>query len=372
MKRQLFCFCAVLVVALSLGAFSAQSSQNTTVSGQAAPPDANQKIVPSAAAAESGNPNDVAIAVDAEYVYVIQNGMLYKYPKANVGAAGSTLPPSAATGAGPACPAMGQGMSYIPGPSSTLTITSSVPCIPVTPPGAGPGDPCAPPCPPPVSCCPSSIVSCTPPTQCPCPKIQPGEEACARPECPSNCVITTSTVPAGPGAGECTLAPIASVSECARQALDCLNQLCDVEADKAYLQSMMQLNLQVLTISHAAATRLGTTNLQDFAINSVADSREIVAKAQKWLRTKYCLEVQACAPSLGTVGFDICSVPAASKAFDEEYKTQLVQHYMDEIALSQAELQRGLDCQVKEFAAETIKNNQVRIARISRCTLCGP
>ena len=369
MKSRLFCFCVLLIAAMSLGSVCAQTNSNAA---QPSPIAAGPT-----ASTTTSSPNDLAIAVDADSVYVVQNGMLYRYSKFNLGSAGTPIPPAAA-GAGPAsCPPAGQAMSYIPGSNFDLTITSSSPTtIPVPlPPGAGPVpcDPCAPPCPAVKPCCPSSIVSCTPPELCPCPKIQPSDDPCAAAQCPSECVVTTSTVPSGPGTGPCALPPIGNLSACAQETVDCLNELSGVDVDRAYLQAIMQLNLQVLSISDAASVRLGSTSLQDFATNSIADSRASIAKAQKWLKTKYCLEVQACTPPLSAgFEFDICNLRGSSKAFDEEYKNQVVQLYLDEIALSQVELQRGLDCQVKAFAADTIKNNQLRISRMRRCTICGP
>ncbi|NLN79511.1 MAG: DUF4142 domain-containing protein [Armatimonadetes bacterium] len=367
MRSRLVCFCVLLTAGISLGA-SAQTSSDVVRAPVAAGPKASTTTT---------NPNDLAIAVDADSVYVVQNGMLYRYSKCDIGCAGTPIPP-AACGAGPSvCPPGGQGMSYIPGLNSNLTITSSTPTtIPVPqPPGAGPAacDPCAPLCPARQPCCPSSIVSCTPPEQCPCPKIQPCPDPCEAAQCHSNCIVTTSTAPGGPGAGPGALPCIGAISACAQETINCLNQLCGVDADRAYLQAIMQLNLQILSVSDAASVRLGSTRLQDFATNSIADSRQAISKAQKWLRTKYCLEVQACTPALSAgFEFDICNLKKASKEFDDAYKNQVVQLYLDEIALSQVELQRGLDCQVKEFATDTIKNNQTRIAQMKRCTICGP
>jgi hypothetical protein len=133
---------------------------------------------------------------------------------------------------------------------------------------------------------------------------------------------------------------------------------------------VIQLNLSVLAVSDAAAVHLGTTSLQDYATNSIADSRSTVGKAQGWLKTKYCLDVAACPPSLGT-GFDICNINRPGKEFDDTYKNQVIQYYLDEIAFSQVEIERGLDSQVKAFAAATIKNDQVRINRLRRCAVCG-
>ncbi|MHB9037668.1 MAG: DUF305 domain-containing protein [Armatimonadota bacterium] len=142
-----------------------------------------------------------------------------------------------------------------------------------------------------------------------------------------------------------------------------------MDADKAYLQAMIQLNLSVLALSNDSADYLGTTTLQDYATNSIADSRSNVSKAKEWLINKYCLDVTVCAPSSG-VGFDICNVDRRGKAFDDAYKNQLVQFYIDEIALSQIEIQNGLDCKVKAWAAQTIKSDQIRISRLKRCNAC--
>ncbi len=132
---------------------------------------------------------------------------------------------------------------------------------------------------------------------------------------------------------------------------------------------MVQLNLSELAVSNAAADHLGTTTLQDFATNSISDSRSAASKAQRWLRTKYCLDAIVCAPTLNT-GFDICNLDRPGKVFDDTYKNNVIQYYLDEIALSQVEVQRGLDSQVKAYAAETIRNDQVRIAMLRRCNVC--
>jgi len=181
---------------------------------------------------------------------------------------------------------------------------------------------------------------------------------------------TSTTVPAGPGSGPCALPPIGAVSACAQQTIAYMQNLSGVDADKAYLQAMIQLNLSVMALSNGSADHLGTTSLQDYATNSITDSRTSVNQAEKWLRTKYCLDVAACPPSLGP-GFDICNLTHPGKEFDDSYKNQLVQFYVDEITLSQVEIQRGLDSQVKAWAAETIRNDQIRINRLRRCTVCG-
>ena len=70
-------------------------------------------------------------------------------------------------------------------------------------------------------------------------------------------------------------------------------------------------------------------------------------------------------------GWNICNINHPGREFDEAYKSQLIQFYVDEIALSQVEIERGLDCQVKLWAAKVIRNDQIRIARLTRCTVCG-
>ena len=145
--------------------------------------------------------------------------------------------------------------------------------------------------------------------------------------------------------------------------------LTGADVDRAYLQGVISLNMSILALSDAAAVHLGTTTLQDFATNSIADSRSNISKAQGWLRTKFCLDTTACMPSLSP-GFDICNTDRPGKAFDDDYKNQLVQYYLDEIALSQVELERGLDSQVKAFAWQTIKDDQTRISKLRRCGVC--
>ena len=143
--------------------------------------------------------------------------------------------------------------------------------------------------------------------------------------------------------------------------------------DKAYLQGIITTNMQVLAVSDAAATHLGTTSLQNAATNSVADAGSRISMARRWLKSKFCLDVTACPPSLGP-GFDICQVicgsPVSGAAFDQAFRNQLVQFYTDEIAISQVVLERGCDSQVKAAAARIIKEDQERIARLLRCRIC--
>lgn len=150
-----------------------------------------------------------------------------------------------------------------------------------------------------------------------------------------------------------------------------MQTLCGADVDRAYLQAMIQLNMQVMALSDAAVVNLGTTRLQDYATNSIADSRSRISQAESWLRSKFCLTVAACPP--GSIGQTVCDMLCADKsgaAFDAAYKKQLVQWYVDEIALSQVEIDRGLDCQVKAYAAEVIRQNQARIERLHRCGVC--
>jgi uncharacterized protein (DUF305 family) len=149
-----------------------------------------------------------------------------------------------------------------------------------------------------------------------------------------------------------------------------LQSLSGVGADTAYLQAVIQLNLSVMALSEASAQQLGTTSLQDYATNSIVASKSAVSKAQSWLKTKYCLETTTCAPSMAGSGLDICSIDRPGKQFDEAYKNQMIQFYIDEIALSQVAMQNALDSQVKAEAAATIKNDQVRISRLKRCNVC--
>ncbi len=309
MKGQLFCVCAVLVVVASFGACYGQSSPNTPEAASAGP---CAPVAPTATMPSTG------VAVDSSFVYVLQDGKLYKFAKSEINSCGTAVPPPCVpcpsyVGAGPCptpcpapcptpcpapCPAPCGGMSYIPGNTpSTLTVTTRTPCITPCPApcptGAGPAscNPCptTPPCVP--SCGPSSTVSCTNCYPCPCPTV-PCPTAncgpCGITTCPQMSYTTTcTTVPAGPGCGPCAIPPIGTPSACAQQTLACLQTLCGADADRAYLQAIVQLNLSVLAVSNAAADHLGTTSLQDYATNSIADSRTSASKAEGWLKTKY-------------------------------------------------------------------------------------
>ena len=402
MRGQLFIICVVLVVVASFGACYGQYSpndawmqpSNTQSAAPSAPvnPTANNATAPATVGAGPEMSSGTAVmTVDNNFVYVLQEGKLYKFAKCAVNSCGTVLqqpcapcppvctPCPQVAGTGP-CPDNCGGMTYIPGnPSSTLTVTTLTPCTPPCPnpcpSGAGP-DPCNPcptsPCPAPCvpSCGPSSTVSCTSCVPSPCPATPcPTSSRGPCDPCPQPTYTTTiSTAPAGQVNSPCACPPIATVSSSMQQTIDCLQRLCGVDADKAYLQAMIQLNLQVLALSNDSSDHLGTTSLQDYATNSIADSRSNIKQARDWLRTKYCLDVTVCAPSIG--GFDICDISRSGKAFDDAYRNQLVQFYVDEIALSQVELQNGLDCKVKEFAAKTIKDDQVRISRLKRCNSC--
>jgi uncharacterized protein (DUF305 family) len=296
----------------------------------------------------------------------------------------------------PVCAGIYGGIGYIPGdPTTMLTVTSRTPSAMATPmscpSGAGPMA-----CPATTSCdtCTScATVSCTAAKPCSCPKVEcpkpcPAQcppTTCPTDPCPTNtcapapcpapcpqpaCVTTTTCVPAGPGAGPCAIPAIGGPSACVQQTIACMQSVSGVEVDKAYLQAMIQLNLSGLSVSDAAAVHLGTTSLQDFATNAIADARSDVRKSQDWLASKYCLTVTACAPSLGA-GFDICAPRRTSKELDDAYRSQMVQFYLDEIALSQVMVQRGLDCDVKKYAAESIRHDQKRIAMLRRCSACG-
>lgn len=155
MKCRLFCICAVLVAVASFGAYSAQSGPkgkmqpkaagkaasrmtqvrvapnatpnvnaqpgaNAAVGSQIAPMPSgtgagpNATMQPSTAApvgsgpgviAQGTNTSGMAIAVEGDSVYVVQGGMLYKFPKGDVTCNGTAFPPPCPPGAGPACPA---------------------------------------------------------------------------------------------------------------------------------------------------------------------------------------------------------------------------------------------------------------------------
>lgn len=150
-----------------------------------------------------------------------------------------------------------------------------------------------------------------------------------------------------------------------------MRSLGGIDVDVAYLQAMIQLNQSVLAVSDAAAIHLGTTSLQNYATNSILDSRSRISQAKGWLNTKYCMYVTTCAPSLDGSALDICKVDRPGKVFDDAYRNQMVQYYIDEIAISQVEVEKGLDSEVKAAAAKTIKENQIRISRLKRCNSCA-
>lgn len=265
----------------------------------------------------------------------------------------------------PACPTC-SGMAYIPGnPTTTLTATTCTPCpTPGCPTGAGPSETLVTcgscnPCP-----CPPNTCNTCPPASCASANCDP----CGR-KAPSQTTCTSYSVQASAGGGPCALCPpIATVSACTQATVNCLQSLSGADADRAYLQAMIQLNQPVLALSDASADHLSITSLQDFATNTIADSRGHIAQAEKWLRTKYCVMVTSCVPALG--GLSICDNERPGKAFDDAYKTQIIQYYVDEIALSQVEVERGLDSQVKAAAAKTIRDDQLKISRLTRCGRC--
>ena len=422
MKVQLFLVCALLVVVMSFSAcygakaktiktqyqapMNVQGSKTsvpkavqpnaggTMSSGYVNPAGSSSNAMPAPAATGAGpsmpaglvaTMPSTGVAVDSNFVYVLQEGKLYKFAKGDVNSCGTAVPPPcepSPSGAGPApCPGTcGMGMSYIPGMTpSNLTVTTRTPCVTPCPTpcpsGAGPapGEPCPPNTCPPNPCAEVSCGSCKPaPCSVPtCPTSGRGPCGIGGATTPQVTYTTsTTTVPGGPGSGPCSLPTIGTISASAQQALTCLQSLSGAEADRAYLQAVIQLNLSVLAVSDAAAVHLGTTSLQDYATNSIADSRSNAAQAQEWLKDKYCLNVAACLPPL-TTGFDICDLDRPGAAFDEAYRNQVIQYYLDEIALSQVEIERGLDCTVKAFAMQTIKNDQVRITRLRRCRICG-
>lgn len=332
-----------------------------------------------------------ALTSDSSFVYVLQEGKLYKFPKNSLSACGTAVPTSCApcppaacnpcpptctpcpTGAGPVCPSC-TGMTFIPGfGSSTCTVTTITPCPQPATTGAGP---CAPscttaPCPVPsttVTCTPNVPAVCNP---CPTPNCTPCDP-CNKCRAAATYASTSTTMQCGPcvGAGPCAIPAIATLDSCGQALLDCINAVCGAEADKAYLTGMVQINRSVLALSDASAVHLGSTSLQNYATNSIGDSQDRISTSMKYLRNKYCLAVSAgCPPSLG--GLNICNINQPGREFDEAYKAQLIQYYVDEIAISQAEIDRGLDCQVKQFAATTIKQDQDRINRLQRCGVCN-
>lgn len=305
-----------------------------------------------------------AMTTDANYVYVMHGGMLYKFAKSDVSVCGTPFPPAEPC---PPCNPCGT-ISYIPGyTGSCISTTTCTPC----PVGSGPSQTTIQCLPGPVQPCPSPCPTHSPgPCPVPCPPAQPSScDPCA-PPCPQPTAYCTTVVSAATGAGPCAACPpVATVTACGQATVNCLQTLCGAEADKAYLQALIMLNMQVLALSDASAQYLGTTSLQNYATNSIADSKTRIHKSERWLKSKFCLAVTACPPSLSP-GFDICDIRALGREFDESYKSQLVQFYVDEIAISQVVLERGLDCQVKELAAQVIRDNQARIERMKRCGIC--
>ncbi|MCL5104667.1 MAG: hypothetical protein M1133_11230 [Armatimonadetes bacterium] len=367
---------------------AAEPSMPPAIPGAAAASEtAAPSAAPSAPAAEGAGPSapvaapvaatvgmpSTGVAVDGNYVYVLQEGKLYKFAKADVSACGTAIGPSAACppGAGPAAASTCTGISYIPGfPSAKTTVTTCTPC------------PTAPPCPTPSGAgpCPTPSGAGPCPTPPPCPAEPPAPTVtCAScipaptTTCPpqSDSACTTTTVSAGPGCGPTACPPIATVSQKTQAAIDCMRSLGGIDVDVAYLQAMIQLNQSVLAVSDAAAIHLGTTSLQNYATNSILDSRSRISQAKGWLNTKYCMYVTTCAPSLDGSALDICKVDRPGKVFDDAYRNQMVQYYIDEIAISQVEVEKGLDSEVKAAAAKTIKENQIRISRLKRCNSCA-
>lgn len=420
MKVHLLSICIALVAVSICGAAYAQSSQTPGMPGATLAPGVSPRMtapslgqptlsgtMPSSTAPMQ--PNEAAIVpvpavsgagpaamampagaatamtTDNNYIYVMQGGMLYKFPKSSINACGT--PMSAICGAGPACPTC-TGISYIPGyPSQSITATTCAPC----PSGCGPAQTtvicgtCKQPCPAPApacgpcglncpSCptpCPAPCPQpCTPPCPAPCP-TQPSSCNPCGPTCPQPTMSCASTVmPASVGAGPCsTCPPVATVSVCTQNTICCLQALCGAEADKAYLQALIQLNQSTLALSNSTADHLGSTSLQDYATNSIGDSRSRISQSTRWLKTKYCMDVTVCTPGL-SLALNICAVERYGREFDDAYRAQLVQYYVDEIAISQVEMERGLDCQVKAYAATVIRQNQERIRRLTRCNSC--
>lgn len=251
--------------------------------------------------------------------------------------------------AAPALPP-GSSIMLIPGGPSTCTATTyTYPAYAQQ--GCGPS-------------CATVVCSQCAPCVCPSAPCYP----CPAPTCTTTTVCPTS---ASIGCGPCaTCSTVAGLDANGRSMLACLKKLCGVDADRAYLQSMMQLNMWMLSLSDASATQLGATSLQDFATNSIADARSNITRAKAWLKSKFCMTVTACVPGVSP-SLNICNTIPPSKAFDDAYKNQMIQYYVDEIALSQVEVAQGLDCQVKAFAQKTIENDQARIYKLTRCRICG-
>lgn len=178
---------------------------------------------------------------------------------------------------------------------------------------------------------------------------------------------TSSTTAALAGAGPCPLPYVPAISAAGQQAIACLQSLCGYDADKAYLAAMIQSQSSIMAISQVAAVYAGSTSLQDFATNAAADSCGIISALNKWQSNKFCIEATVCPAATSIGNFDICN-PSVNRGrdFDVTYMNQALQYYVDEIALSQIELQNGKDCDVKKSAYHIIKDDQAKVNQLRK------
>jgi uncharacterized protein (DUF305 family) len=125
-----------------------------------------------------------------------------------------------------------------------------------------------------------------------------------------------------------------------------------------------------MATSLVAAQYASRTSVQDFAINAASDIRCQDNQYAYWLRTKFCVNMTICPQPTSIGKFDICN-PSVNRGreFDVTYLNEALQFYVDEVALSQAEVQNGKDCVIITAAKEVIKRDQAKIDQI-RQMLC--
>jgi hypothetical protein len=175
------------------------------------------------------------------------------------------------------------------------------------------------------------------------------------------------------GAGPCpSIQTAPTPSSQAQATINCLSQLCGPELDKSYLLTIMQLQPCIIALSQPAISYATRTSLQNFALNSMASAQATIDETTRILNTQFCLDLTVCAPTLATE-FDICKLAVTwSPEQDAAYKSQIIQYYVDEIAVSQVYALRGQDAYIKELACRIIKHDRRRIddLRHNRCGLC--
>lgn len=318
----------------------------------------------------------VTVSVDDQYVYILAGNMLYRYAKNTLSNYGTPVPQAPQV---PCNPCNTCGMN--PCAPTCTTCGKATPCVP-------PANVCAPtgcgPCPP-VPVCPISSDALGMAMDNSYVYVLRGNMLYKYAKSALNtCGISVPNYPTTPvslcgvpgnicppvGAGPCSLSTNAVVSPQVQATIDCLNQLCGCELDKAYLVAMLQIQPSVISISTVATQYATGTNLQDFAMNSVSDANSITNEFSGWLRTKFCMNVAICVPPVNPA-FDICNLKLNGPGeFDSIYRAEIVRYYVDEIALSQVYVCRGQDCEILKAAKKIIENDQERIKELTR-TRCG-